>query len=92
MSEIQSKILRWQQGEISGDGLLRALVDFQHWLVPISECAMSEALSNNAPPAISYNRNEQGEDSRARTPRLSSFFNHSSRPLMPGVRGLKCRS
>lgn len=63
MSEVQSQILRWQKGELSGDELLRALVDFQHWLVPISERAMNEALSNNAPPAISYNRNEQGEDS-----------------------------
>lgn len=60
---IQTSVELWQSKKISSSQLLRDLFGYDKWIVPISEKAMAEALGNNTMPAISYSRNEQGEDS-----------------------------
>ncbi len=52
-------IEQWQEKKLDGPALMRALIGYEHWSVPISDNAAASALANNTVPAIMFNRDPQ---------------------------------
>lgn len=57
---IPTAITAWQQQEIRGEQLLRHLVSYDAWRVPVSEFAAAEMLSAHTAPRILTSRDPQG--------------------------------
>lgn len=53
-------IERWQNKQISGTGLMRCLVSYGQWMVPVSEAAVGEMLAQGAAPRLMFSRDAEG--------------------------------
>ncbi|HEY6329817.1 MAG TPA: hypothetical protein VI756_10800 [Blastocatellia bacterium] len=53
-------IERWRNKEIDGTALLRRLVSYDKWMVPVSEAAAGEMLAQGAASRVIFNKDPQG--------------------------------
>lgn len=60
MATISEYIQRWRNKEISGTQLVRLLVSYPQWILPVSESAAAEMIDTNAASRLQYNCDAQG--------------------------------
>ena len=60
MSTIAENILAWKEKKLNGTELMRTLVSYPHWSIPISESAAIETLATNHASRLQYNRDPKG--------------------------------
>jgi len=65
MTPVPERIAQWRNHELSGSALMRALISFDKWCVPISEQAAVETLAHNSPPSLQLSTTPEGESSLA---------------------------
>ena len=56
----KSAIERWQKQELPGLELMRCLISYQEWMIPVAEAAVAEMLQRGENPRIVYNTDPQG--------------------------------
>jgi hypothetical protein len=61
MANVTELIRQWHNKTISGFALMRGLVEFSAWEVPISESAAGEALASNTMPSLQLSKNPDGK-------------------------------
>jgi hypothetical protein len=65
MNPIPELIAQWKNKQVSGGALMRALVSYDKWCVPVSEKAAAETLAHNSPPSLQLATTPDGETSLA---------------------------
>jgi hypothetical protein len=53
-------IEQWQNKQLNGTALMRALISYAHWSLPISEKAVGLALASGELPAVQYSKDALG--------------------------------
>jgi SseB protein N-terminal domain len=61
MTVIADLVAQWRDGKIDGLGLMRGLIGYGEWQVPISERALAQALGGNALPALQLTSDKEGK-------------------------------
>jgi len=56
----RAAIQRWLNNEIGGTALMRLLVSYGQWMVPISESAAGDMLLQGLPSRVMFSRDQQG--------------------------------
>lgn len=59
-SPVQAAIAEWQSKQITGAELMRQLVSFDKWMVPIAEPAAAEAMGAGSSPRLMYSQDAEG--------------------------------
>lgn len=60
MSSISDAIAEWQQKRLSGSALMREIVSYKKWSVPISDAAVEVALQEKVLSGVMFNKDAQG--------------------------------
>jgi len=60
MNQVEELIAQWRDKKISGTGLMRGLVSYAGWDVPVSEAAVGGALASNAAPSLQLSSDPDG--------------------------------
>jgi hypothetical protein len=56
----QRAIALWQKKEMDGTALMRCLVSYESWMVPVSEAAVGEMLRQGELSGVSFSKDPQG--------------------------------
>ena len=56
----RTAVERWKNKEINGTALMRLLVSYQDWMVPVSEAAAGEMLQQGSVSRIMFSKDPQG--------------------------------
>ncbi len=59
-SPVQLAIAEWQNKQITGTELMRRLVSFDKWMLPVSEAAAAEMVSTGAASRLMYSQDGEG--------------------------------
>ena len=59
-SPVQAAIAEWQAKQINGTQLMRRLVSFDRWMLPVSESAAAEMLSTGTASRLMYSQDDAG--------------------------------
>ena len=59
-SPVQLAIAEWQNKQITGTELMRRLVSFDKWMLPVSEAAAAEMVSTGASSRLMYSQDDEG--------------------------------
>ena len=59
-SPVQLAIAEWQNKQITGTELMRRLVSFDKWMLPMSEAAAAEMVSTGAASRLMYSQDGEG--------------------------------
>lgn len=59
-SPVQTAIAAWQAKQITGAQLMRRLVSFDRWMLPMSEAAAAEMLATGVASRLMYSQDDQG--------------------------------
>lgn len=59
-SPVQTAIAAWQAKQITGTQLMRRLVSFERWMLPISEAAAADMLATGVASRLMYSEDDQG--------------------------------
>lgn len=59
-SPVQTAIADWKANQISGSQLLRRLVSFDQWMLPMSEAAAAEMLNTGKASRLMYSQDSEG--------------------------------
>src|SRR6185437_5821349 len=61
MASVPEMIEQWRNQQLSGTALMRGLVSYKGWRIPISEAAVGEALATNSGPSLQLNTSKDGK-------------------------------
>ena len=59
-SPVQLAIAEWQNKQITGTELMRRLVSFDKWMLPVSEAAAAEMVNTGAASRLMYSQDGEG--------------------------------